>query len=107
MNSFFGRIRVDKAQNSFISEKCDFFAGLWELARITKLPIQYSARTTTGTGISCVRCDGTGSIAMVVLIPELKAEPEDPVSIPMNFYVPTAAELVFVPKLGIHRERCR
>jgi len=34
--TLFGRIHVDK-QNSFISEKCDF-AGLWELARVTKLP---------------------------------------------------------------------
>lgn len=34
--TLFGRLHVDK-QNSFISEKCDF-AGLWELARITKLP---------------------------------------------------------------------
>src|SRR3984893_15445996 len=53
--TLFGRIHVDK-QNSFISEKCDF-AGLWELARITKLPIQYSARTTTGTGISYMQME--------------------------------------------------
>jgi hypothetical protein len=53
--TLFGRIHVDK-QNSFISEKCDF-AGLWELARLTKLPIQYAARTTTGTGISYMQME--------------------------------------------------
>jgi len=37
--TLFGRLHVDR-QNSFISDKCDF-TGLWELARITKLPVQY------------------------------------------------------------------
>ena len=72
--TLFGRIHVDK-QNSFISEKCDF-AGLWELARITKLPIQYAARTTTGTGISYMQMELAHRDG--VLIPEQKAEPEDP-----------------------------
>jgi DNA polymerase-2 len=93
--TLFGRIHVDK-QNSFISEKCDF-AGLWELARITKLPIQYAARTTTGTGISYMQmelahCDG-------VLIPEQKAEPEDPKH-PDELLCADRGGLVFVPKLG-------
>ena len=72
--TLFGRIHVDK-QNSFISEKCDF-AGLWELARLTKLPIQYAARTTTGTGISYMQMELAHRDG--VLIPEQKAEPEDP-----------------------------
>ena len=72
--TLFGRIHVDK-QNSFISEKCDF-AGLWELARVTKLPIQYAARTTTGTGISYMQMELAHRDG--VLIPEQKAEPEDP-----------------------------
>lgn len=93
--SLFGRVHVDK-QNSFISEKCDF-AGLWELARVTKLPIQYAARTTTGTGISYMQmelahCDG-------VLIPEQKAEPEDPKR-PDELLLADRGGLVFVPKLG-------
>lgn len=93
--TLFGRIHVDK-QNSFISEKCDF-AGLWELARVTKLPIQYAARTTTGTGISYMQMqlahhDG-------VLIPEQKAEPEDPKS-PDELLAADRGGLVFVPKLG-------
>src|SRR5256885_2126930 len=93
--TLFGRIHVDK-QNSFISEKCDF-AGLWELARLTKLPIQYTARTTTGTGISYMQMELAHRDG--VLIPELKAEPEDPKR-PDELLVADRGGLVFVPKLG-------
>jgi DNA polymerase II len=93
--TLFGRIHVDK-QNSFISEKCDF-AGLWELARITKLPIQYAARTTTGTGISYMQMELAHRDG--VLIPEQKAEPEDPKR-PDELLLADRGGLVFVPKLG-------
>ena len=86
---------MDK-QNSFISEKCDF-AGLWELARVTKLPIQYAARTTTGTGISYMQMELAHRDG--VLIPEQKAEPEDPKH-PDEFLAADRGGLVFVPKLG-------
>jgi len=94
--TLFGRIHVDK-QNSFISEKCDF-AGLWELARVTKLPIQYAARTTTGTGISYMQMELAHRDG--VLIPEQKAEPEDPKS-PDELLAADRGGLVFVPKLGL------
>jgi DNA polymerase-2 len=93
--TLFGRIHVDK-QNSFISEKCDF-AGLWELARVTKLPIQYAARTTTGTGISYMQMELAHRDS--VLIPEQKAEPEDPKH-PDELLCADRGGLVFVPKLG-------
>jgi DNA polymerase-2 len=93
--TLFGRIHVDK-QNSFISEKCDF-AGLWELARVTKLPIQYAARTTTGTGISYMQMELAHRDG--VLIPEQKAEPEDPKH-PDELLCADRGGLVFVPKLG-------
>jgi DNA polymerase II len=93
--TLFGRIHVNK-QNSFISEKCDF-AGLWELARLTKLPIQYAARTTTGTGISYMQMELAHRDG--VLIPEQKAEPEDPKR-PDELLVADRGGLVFVPKLG-------
>jgi DNA polymerase-2 len=93
--TLFGRIHVDK-QNSFISEKCDF-AGLWELARVTKLPIQYAARTTTGTGISYMQMELAHRDG--VLIPEQKAEPEDPKQ-PDLLLLADRGGLVFVPKLG-------
>lgn len=36
-----GRLHID-SRNSFIADKCNL-AGLWELARVTKLPVQYAA----------------------------------------------------------------
>jgi DNA polymerase II len=93
--TLFGRVHVDK-QNSFISEKCDF-AGLWELARVTKLPIQYAARTTTGTGISYMQMELAHRDG--VLIPEQKAEPEDPKQ-PDELLAADRGGLVFTPTLG-------
>lgn len=93
--TLFGRVHVDK-QNSFISDKCDC-TGLWELARITKLPIQYAARTTTGTGISYMQMEMAHRDG--VLIPEQKAEPEDPKQ-PDEILAADRGGLVFTPKLG-------
>lgn len=93
--TLFGRLHVD-TQNSFIADKCDL-AGLWELARVTKLPVQYAARTTTGTGISYMQMELAYRDG--VLIPEQKAEPEDPKS-PEELLTADRGGLVFVPKLG-------
>ena len=93
--TLFGRLHIDK-QNSFISEKCDC-TGLWELARITKLPVQYAARTTTGTGISYMQMEL--AYREGVLIPEQKAEPED-LKQPDELLCADRGGLVFVPKIG-------
>ncbi len=90
-----GRLHVD-TQNSFIADQCEL-DGLWELARVTKLPVQYCARTTTGTGISYMQMelayrDGT-------LIPEQKAEPESPKH-PDELLRADRGGLVFPPRLG-------
>src|SRR5579859_8092031 len=90
-----GRLHVD-TQNSFIADECEL-DGLWELARVTKLPVQYCARTTTGTGISYMQMelayrDGT-------LIPEQKAEPETPKH-PDELLRADRGGLVFSPRLG-------
>jgi len=93
--TLFGRLHVD-TQNSFIADKCEL-DGLWELARITKLPVQYAARTTTGTGISYMQMELAHRDG--ILIPEQKAEPEDPKS-PDELLLADRGGLVFVPKLG-------
>jgi DNA polymerase-2 len=93
--TLFGRLHVD-TQNSFIADKCDL-AGLWELVRVTKLPVQYAARTTTGTGISYMQMELAHRDG--ILIPEQKAEPEDPKS-PEELLIADRGGLVFVPKLG-------
>jgi DNA polymerase II len=93
--TLFGRLHVD-THNSFIAGKCDL-AGLFELVRVTKLPVQYATRTTPGTGISYMQMglayqDG-------VLIPEQKAEPEDPKP-PSELLIADRGGLVFTPKIG-------
>ncbi len=90
-----GRLHVD-TQNSFIADKCDL-AGLWELARVTKLPVQYASRTTTGTGISYMQMELAWRDG--VLIPGQKAEPEDPKP-PDQLLLADRGGLVFTPKLG-------
>ena len=90
-----GRLHVD-VQNSFIADKCDL-DGLWELVRVTKLPVQYAARTTTGTGISYMQMELAYRDG--VLIPEQKAEPEDPKQ-PDELLRADRGGLVFPPRLG-------
>ncbi len=93
--TLFGRLHVDSA-NSFIADKCEL-AGLWELARVTKLPVQYAARTTTGTGISYMQMELAWRDG--VLIPAQKAEPEDLKS-PDELLCADRGGLVFTPRLG-------
>ncbi len=95
--TLFGRLHVD-TQNSFISDKCDL-SGLWELARVTKLPVQYAARTSTGTGISYMQMELAWRDG--ALIPEQKAEPEDPKP-PDELLIADRGGLVFTPKIGFH-----
>jgi DNA polymerase-2 len=93
--TLFGRLHVD-TQNSFVADQCDL-EGLWELVRVTKLPVQYCARTTTGTGISYMQMELAYRDA--VLIPEQKAEPESPKH-PNELLLADRGGLVFPPRLG-------
>ena len=93
--TLFGRLHVD-TQNSFIADQCDL-EGLWELVRVTRLPVQYCARTTTGTGISYMQMELAYRDG--VLIPEQKAEPESPKH-PDELLLADRGGLVFPPRLG-------
>jgi DNA polymerase elongation subunit (family B) len=93
--TLFGRLHVD-VQNSFVMDHC-MLEGLWELARVTKLPVQYAARTTTGTGISYMQMELAYRDG--VLIPEQKAEPEGPKH-PDELLLADRGGLVFPPRLG-------
>lgn len=93
--TFCGRLHVD-TQNSFMAGSGDL-TGLWELVRVTKLPVQYASRTTPGTGISYMQMELAYRDG--VLIPEQKAEPEDMKS-PEQLMIADRGGLVFVPKMG-------
>jgi DNA polymerase elongation subunit (family B) len=90
-----GRLHVD-TQNSFIADHCEL-EGLWELVRVTKLPVQYCARTSTGTGISYMQMELAYRDG--VLIPEQKAEPESPKH-PDELLLADRGGLIFPPRLG-------
>ena len=94
-----GRLHVD-TQNSFIADQCDL-DGLWELVRVTRLPVQYCARTTTGTGISYMQMEL--AYREGVLIPEQKAEPESPKH-PDELLRADRGGLVFPPRLGFFED---
>lgn len=91
-----GRLHVDSA-NSFMADKCQL-SGLWELVRVTKLPVQYASRTTPGTGISYMQMELAWHDG--VLIPAQKAEPEDLKS-PDELLTADRGGLVFTPRLGL------
>ena len=95
--TFYGRLHVD-LRNSFIADHCAQ-DGLWELARLTKLPVQYAARTTTGTGISYMQMEVAYRDG--ILIPEQKSEPED-FKHPDQLLLADRGGLVFPPILGFH-----
>jgi DNA polymerase elongation subunit (family B) len=93
--SLFGRLHID-TQNSFIAEHSEL-EGLWELVRVTKLPVQYACRTTPGTGISYMQMEVAWRDG--VLIPAQKAEPESPKH-PDQLLLADRGGLVFPPRLG-------
>jgi DNA polymerase-2 len=71
--------------------------GLWELVRVTKLPVQYACRTTPGTGISYMQMEVAWRDG--VLIPAQKAEPEG-LKHPDELLRADRGGLVFPPRLG-------
>jgi DNA polymerase elongation subunit (family B) len=93
--TLFGRLHID-TQNSFAADQCEM-EGLWELVRVTKLPVQYACRTTPGTGISYMQMETAWRDG--VLIPAQKAEPEG-LKHPDELLRADRGGLVFPPRLG-------
>ncbi|HXW14771.1 MAG TPA: DNA polymerase domain-containing protein, partial [Terriglobia bacterium] len=93
--TLFGRLHID-TQNSFAADQCEM-EGLWELVRVTKLPVQYACRTTPGTGISYLQMEVAWRDG--VLIPAQKAEPES-LKHPDELLQADRGGLVFPPRLG-------
>ena len=93
--TLFGRLHID-TQNSFTAEHSEL-EGLWELVRVTKLPVQYACRTTPGTGISYMQMEVAWRDG--VLIPAQKAEPES-LKHPDELLMADRGGLVFPPRLG-------
>jgi DNA polymerase-2 len=69
---FFGRWHLD-SKNSFILTETRL-AGLMELSRLSKVPVQKMARTSPGSAISMMQLDR--ALSDGILIPWKKGEPE-------------------------------
>lgn len=92
-----GRLHIDR-KNSFVVGETDL-EGLFELARLTKLPLQYMARTSTGTGITSMQLDR--AFQQRILIPWQKREPEE-FKTGAQLLRTDRGGLVFKPVLGLH-----
>jgi DNA polymerase-2 len=69
---FFGRWHLD-SRNSFVLKETEL-AGLIELSRLSKVPVQRMARTSPGSAISMMQLDC--ALTDGILIPWKKGEPE-------------------------------
>jgi DNA polymerase elongation subunit (family B) len=95
----FGRWHVDM-ENSFIASETGL-EGLFELARLTKIPVQRLARTSPGTGISSMQLDVAMRDGM--LIPWRKRRPED-FKTGLELLVSDKGGLVYLPKPGLYEK---
>jgi DNA polymerase elongation subunit (family B) len=69
----FGRWHLD-LKNSFYFKECGW-EGLYEIARIAKIPVQRAARTTIGTSLSSMQLDV--ALRRGLWVPMDKAQVED------------------------------
>ncbi|MBL8024452.1 MAG: hypothetical protein JNK54_09270 [Elusimicrobia bacterium] len=91
----FGRWHLD-LKNSFYFKECGW-EGLYEIARIAKIPVQRAARTTIGTSLSSMQLDV--ALRRGLWVPMDKAQAEDfrPAS---ELVVADKGGLVYEPDIG-------
>jgi DNA polymerase-2 len=75
--------------------------GVWELARVTGLPVQTVARVSPGTGISSMQI--VTALKEGVLVPWHKQQAEHTKSI-MDLIHADMGGLVFQPTIGLHKD---
>jgi DNA polymerase-2 len=75
--------------------------GVWELARITSLPVQTAARVSPGTGISSMQI--VNALRGGILVPWRKQQAEHPKSI-VELIRSDLGGLVFQPITGLHKD---
>jgi DNA polymerase II len=75
--------------------------GIWELARLTALPVQTVARVSPGTGISSMQI--VTALKDGILVPWHKQQAEDRKTI-LDLIRSDLGGLVFQPTIGMHRD---
>lgn len=93
----FGRWHIDR-QSAFLGDDYGL-DGTLELARLTGLPVQAVARTSTGTGISAMQV--ATALRRGVLVPWEKRQPESLKS-GLDLLAADRGGLVYAPIAGLH-----
>jgi DNA polymerase-2 len=96
-----GRWHIDRT-NSFGYAEAGL-EGLLEQARMTRIPVQQIARSSTGTGITSMQIDR--AINEGILIPWRKSEPEEFRSA-LDLLEGDKGGLVFIPRPGLYESVC-
>jgi DNA polymerase elongation subunit (family B) len=91
----FGRWHLD-LKNSFYFKECGW-EGLYEIARIAKIPVQRAARTTIGTSLSSMQLDV--ALRRGLWVPMEKAQVED-FRLASDLVVADKGGLVYEPDIG-------
>lgn len=98
-HTLFGRWHIDR-ENAFLIDDYGL-DGTFELARITQVPVQQVARTSTGSGISAMEI--ATAYRRGILVPWQKREPEAWKSAD-ELVVSDKGGLVFQPIVGLHEQ---
>jgi DNA polymerase-2 len=98
---FYGRIHVD-GQNTFVYDQCRF-EGLFEIARISRMPFHTSSRASIGKSLSGLQF--YYAHLRDTLIPYKPVTSEDIKSME-DLLVADRGGLVFVPLPGVHEQVC-
>lgn len=94
-----GRWHIDR-HNAMLWDDYDL-EGVFELARITCLPVQAAARVSPGTGISAVQM--LTALRLGILVPWQKQQPEMSKSA-WDLFAADQGGLVYQPHTGLHRD---
>ncbi len=95
----FGRLHIDRANAMLWGDYG--LEGVYELGRVTGLPLQVSARTSPGTGISSMQM--VTALHMQVMVPWHKQQVEDTRTALSLFYGDQGG-MVYQPTVGLHRD---
>lgn len=93
----YGRLHLDQRNSFALSETG--LAGLFEQSRVTKVPIQQMARTTTGTGITSMQLEQAHRAG--ILIPYRKQQVEE-FKTGVEFLEADQGGLTYAPISGYH-----
>ncbi len=94
-----GRWHIDVHNSFTVAES--FLDGLYDIARITQIPIQRQARASIGTGLSSIQL--SWAYRNNILIPSKKHEPEDFKSAEILLLADRGG-LIFQPPIGYYED---